>query len=419
MSPVLTPEKSVYATFECSSLNTECKRNSDGQGIGAILRENGVSEQDIESTCTLTGTNHLNRKIYDCSGTEYQTMVRNAGGLDQCFPSSSAPAPAPAPVSVPTPSASNRIWNCPHCNPRHRCVDASKLSFYYTTGYTWSSYMTFVPSYDLSVYATFECTNLETVCHRNSDNAGVPTGLNEQGISVQQVENACQFSGTNNEEKKIYDCSKSWIQNAVEGAGTLQSCKAEIVTPELGPGLPAPVPVPGPAPAPAKPFRATIQRSGEAVQTSGESTCSESAKSACVSAGTSLKTRHCGEDLRWYKPWRWHKIHECEACTQACYDKVTQANLRNILGGQICGKLCIAAGKGALRQYCDHYSARCAKYAKRKQKLDEALLELVKKLVKAAMNKGEEKCREEFDENCNIFFEENEQQDIQSVEDEK
>lgn len=152
-------------------------------------------------------------------------------------------------------------------------------------------------------------------------------------------------------------------------------------------------------------FSATIEKSGNAVLLSGSSTCSVSEKQACAAAGGTLKTHHCGEDLRYYKPWKWLKFSECEACSASCYDKVSRQNLQKILGSHYCGKLCYAAGVGALRGYCDHYNDRCAKYAKRKQNLQEGILNLLKKLRYLASNKAEQKCRDETGGNCNIGFE--------------
>lgn len=168
-----------------------------------------------------------------------------------------------------------------------------------------------------------------------------------------------------------------------------------------------------------KPFKVTIQRSGNVRIASGTSTCSGSAKSDCASAGNSLKTRHCGENLRWYKPWKWYKFRECEACSASCYARVTKTNLQKILGTKYCGEFCVAAAQGALRSYCDHYSARCAKYAKRKEKLADALVDLVNKLLETVSNKVTEKCKEEIDQNCEISFEYNREEDIQAVANEK
>lgn len=203
--PVPSYDRSVYATFKCTLEEATCK-SSDGVGVGEALNEKNITVKKVKKKCTYAGKNSEGREIYDCTKSKFQKKVEKSGALETCT------------------DKNLNSWNCPICLKVGRCIDASKYSFYSSTGYKWDSLMTYTASYDRSVYATFQCSEEENSCSSDSGK-GLGEALNEKKITVKKVEKKCVLAGRNNENRKIYDCSGvKKFQKKVEKSGALDSC---------------------------------------------------------------------------------------------------------------------------------------------------------------------------------------------------
>jgi len=197
-------DNKMRAVFSCDIMLTDCS-NGNGVGVGETLNANGITVSQIMSKCSPAGKNSRDIYLYDCIGSEIEQFLDEKKAMITCK------------------GPEYDKWNCPDCQKVKRCVNTADDDFFTSAGLPSNELVMTAHTYADHARFVFECTKNREFCEAPSGK-GAGEVLNDMGITVSEVQSACQYVDRNSRGVWLWDCRGSEIQTSLENADVFSEC---------------------------------------------------------------------------------------------------------------------------------------------------------------------------------------------------